>query len=245
MPAKSIFVLAVYVFLTYTIAHADPVETDLNGWYYNQKISQYHLSIIETPQKNAIIQQDTVAFQMSSLRNIPGVTAPNTLSTGGVSLCFHNNVGFETPFAGAFGYYRQPATFTYTGQPQTVNLGLLWTVEYMDSVWTKDVFGVKPKIDAKILLLSAMVGTDIQTPSGSLVAAGGLAFHATTLGVGVKLFGDGPGGGEYKGLTPTALIAHIFHTAPSAGTDGTLALYARYQDQGVVVGLTLGLISFD
>ena len=123
-------------------------------------------------------QQYNTTHKRSSLRNIniPGVTALNTLSTGGVSLCFHNNVGFETPFAGAVGYYRQPATCTYTGQPQTVNLGLLCTVEYMDSVWTKDVFGVKPKIDAKILLLSGMIGMDIQTPSRTLVAAGGLAF---------------------------------------------------------------------
>ena len=28
--------------------------------------------------------------------------------------------------------------------------------------------------------------------------------HTTTRGVGVKLFGDCPGGVEYKGLTPTA-----------------------------------------
>lgn len=245
MPTKSIFALAVYVFLIYTIVHADPVETNLNNWYYNQKTSQYYPSVIETQKKSTIIQQDTVAFQRSLPRNIPDATAPNTLSTGGVSLCFHNNVGFETPFVGAFGYNRQPATFTHLGRKHTVNLGWLGTVEYMDSAWADDFFGVDPKIDAKILLLSGMIGTDIQTPSGTLVAAGGFAFHATTLAVGVKLFGDGPGGGEYKGLTPTALIAHIFHTPPSAVTDGTLALYARYQDQGVVVGLTLGLISFD
>ena len=47
-------------------------------------------------------QQYNTTHKRSSLRNIniPGVTALNTLSTGGVSLCFHNNVGFETPFAG-------------------------------------------------------------------------------------------------------------------------------------------------
>ena len=170
----------------------------------------------------------------------------NTLSIGGLSVGFHTELGTNAPFVGVFGYHRQPVTFTYTGQPQTVNLGWLGGVEYTDASWGDSYLGINTKVDAEIFLVTGMVGTDIQSPSGVLTVGAGFALHAMDLGVGVELFGiEVKGSSEYNGITPTALIAYTFHTVTGGTTEGAATFYARYQGQGFMVGVSLGIISFD
>ena len=218
MPIKSVFVLVISVFLTYTIAYADLWE-----------------------QENTHSHQDSIAFQRSHLHPL-GVPSPYTLSVVGVSLSFDKDVGLEVPFIGAFGYYRRSVKIAYVGREYAVNLGLLGSVEYADTSWADSFFGIEPPLDAKIFHLSAMIGTDVQTRSGTLVAAGGFTFHKTALGVEAILFGDGAsGGGEY---IPTALIAYFFHTATGDIANGNLSFYARYQKKRIMVGVTLGVIGF-
>lgn len=85
-------------------------------------------------------------------------------------------------------------------------------VEYADTSWADSFFGTVPPFDGKIFHSSAMIGTDVQTQLGTLVAAGGFTFHKTALGVDAILFGDGASGrGKY---VPTALIAYFFILRP-------------------------------
>lgn len=245
MPTKRIFVLVIYVLLTYTIAHAGPMETHLNDWYYTQKTGKYHASFLEKSPKNIHLPEDSIAFQGSMRPYRQEITGRNTLSIGGVSAGFHTELGTDAPFFGVFGYHRQPVTFTHTGQPQTVNLGWLGSVEYTDASWGGSFLGIDTQIDAEIFLVSGMVGTDFQTPSGVLTAGAGFAFHAMTLGVGVELFGiSSSSSEEYSGFTPTALIAYTFHTVSGGIAESAATFYARYQGEGFMVGVSLGLISF-
>ena len=170
----------------------------------------------------------------------------NTLSFGGMSVGFHTELGTNAPFIGIFGYHRQPVTFTYTGQLQTVNLGWFGGVEYADASWGESFLGINTKFDAEIFVVTGMVGTDIQSPSGVLTVGTGFALHAMDLGVGVELFGiEARSSGEYNGITPTALIAYTFHTVTGGPQEGAATFYARYQGQGFMVGVSLGIISFD
>jgi hypothetical protein len=170
----------------------------------------------------------------------------NTLSFGGMSVGFHTELGTNAPFIGIFGYHRQPVTFTYTGQLQTVNLGWFGGVEYADASWGESFLGINTKVDAEIFVVTGMVGTDIQSPSGVLTVGTGFALHAMDLGVGVELFGiEARSSGEYNGITPTALIAYTFHTVTGGPQEGAATFYARYQGQGFMVGVSLGIISFD
>ena len=170
----------------------------------------------------------------------------NTLSIGGISVGFHTELGTNAPFIGVFGYHRQPVTFTYTGQPQTVNLGWLGGVEYTDASWGDSYLGINTKVDAEIFVVTGMVGTDIQSPSGVLTVGAGFALHAMNLGVGVELFGiEARNSGESNGITPTALIAYTFHTVTGGPQEGAATFYARYQGPGFMVGVSLGIISFD
>ena len=171
---------------------------------------------------------------------------PGSLSLGGISVGFHSELGSDAPFIGAFGYYREPVTFTHTGRQQTVNLGWLGSVEYTDASWDGNFLAIDTNIDAEIFLVSAMIGTDFQTQSGILIVGGGFAFHQMTLGIDVELFGISESSrGEYRGLTPTALLAYTFYTSTNSIPEGALTLYARYQGEGIMVGLTLGALTFD
>ena len=170
----------------------------------------------------------------------------NALSIGGVSVGFHTELGTKAPFIGVFGYHREPVTFTYTGQPQTIHLGWLGGVEYSDASWGDSYLGINTKVDAEIFLVSGMIGTDIQYPSGVFTAGAGLAFYTMNLGVGVSLFGiETSGSDEYSGFTPTALIAYTYHTMTYSKSELAATFYARYQGQGFMVGVSLGIISFD
>lgn len=119
-------------------------------------------------------------------------------------------------------------------------------MEYTDASWGGSFLGIDTQIDAEIFLVSGMVGTDFQTPSGVLTAGAGFAFHAMTLGIGVELFGiSSSSSEEYNGFTPTALIAYTFHTVSASIAEGAATFYARYQGQGFMVGVSLGVISFE
>ena len=251
MSITRIVILLMCISITYTLAHADPSETDRYSWHYPQILDDGHASIFEKPQKNIRAQWDSTSFQRSpfqgqSSRRPVTKGLENTLSIGGLSVGFHTELGTNAPFVGVFGYYRQPVTFTYTGQPQTVNLGWLGGVEYTDASWGDSYLGINTKVDAEIFLVTGMIGTDIQSPSGVLTVGAGFALHAMDLGVGVELFGiEVKGSGEYNGITPTALIAYTFYTVTGGTAEGAATFYARYQGQGFMVGVSLGIISFD
>jgi hypothetical protein len=246
MSIKSIFILLMCISLTSTLAHADFAETDLNRWQYTQQIGTYHDLFIETPSKNTLASQDSIAFQRSALPYEEQAKGQNRLSLGGVSFSLHSELGSGAPFFGAFAYHRQPVSFTHTGREQTVNLGWLGGVEYTDASWGGSFLGIDTRVDAEIFLISAMVGTDFQTQSGIFMAGGGFAFHAMTLGVGLELFGiETSSSDEYTGLTPTALIAYTMHTSSGGIAEGSITFYARYQGQGVMIGMALGLMEFE
>ncbi len=246
MPKKRVYVSVICIFLTYTITHADPGKMNKNPGHYNQKIDNYHYPLIETTAKNTLITQDSITFQRSTPTYGSQAKAPNRLSLGGVSLSFHSELGSDAPFIGVFAYHRQPVSFTHTGREQTVNLGWLGGVEYTDASWGGSFLGIDTRVDAEIFLVSAMVGTDFQTQSGVFMAGAGFAFHAMTLGVGLELFGiQASSSDEYTGLTPTALMAYTMHTSSRGIAEGSVTFFARYQGQGVMVGVTLGLMEFE
>ena len=204
-------------------------------------------SLVQSP---TIGQKQEPQRSIASQGRVTPLYAPanktNTLSIGGVSVGFHTELGTKAPFIGIFGYHRQPVTFTYTGQPQTVHLGWLGGIEYSDASWGESYLGINTKVDAEIFLVSGMIGTDIQYPSGVFTAGAGLAFYTMDLGVGVRLFDiETSGSGEYDGFTPTALIAYTYHTVTYSESELAATFYARYQGQGFMVGVSLGIISFD
>lgn len=246
MSTKSIYVLVICVFFTYTIAHTEPRETAKNSVHYNQKIDNYHSPFVDTTPENTLAPRDFIAFQNSALPSGERAKARNRLSLGGVLLGFHSELGSDAPFIGAFAYHRQPISFTHTGQKQTINLGWLGSVEYTDASWDGSFLGIDTRVDAEIFLVSAMVGTDLQTQSGIFMAGGGFAFHAMTLGMGLELFGiEASSRDEYTGLTPTALVAYTMHTSSGGIAEGSVTFFARYHGQGVMVGITLGLMELE
>ena len=243
MSIKSVFILVISLSLTYTIAHADIAKLDQGVVRYDQKISKYHSPFIQTPQSHT---QHFISPQSRMTPSYTPARGNKTLSIGGVSIGFHTGLGTDAPFIGVFGYHREPVTFTYTGKRQTLNLGWLGGVEYTDATWGGNFLGLDTQVDAEIFLISGMVGTDIQSPSGVLTVGAGFSYYTMTLGVGVELFGiSASSSDEYSGFTPTALIAYTFHTVTNSYAEAALTFSARYQGEGFMVNATLGVIAFD
>ena len=160
------------------------------------------------------------------------------LSLGGATLGVHSAFGSDVPFIGALVYSRQ-----YT---EDYRLGWLGTVEYGDGSWSGSVLGFdSTDVDVEIFIVSGMIASDIQTESGVLTFGGGIAYAHADLGVSVDFWGyTSSSSDELGAFSPTALIAYTFHTQTNHKTEAALTVYARYQGEGIMLGIMLGAISF-